>query len=751
MAKRFTKIICTSLAVISAATLALTAGCANGWKGADSADTATEALAGTNGGFVVETNDYAYFINGNSANTQDNAFGTVVKGSVQRIKKSDLAANDYTNTQTIVPSVIYSGNHEAGLYIYDGYLYYTTPSTQKNTSGEVLNSNLDFKRTKLDGTDTTSGYIWQSSDNAVDYRYVEVNDVVYILYAISENLYGSSKTNIHSVNCETGVNTLLAYGVDDYVFDTENPETPYAYYTMSVPEAMGESSTLNYNQLYRVRADVTESPREYDFSSVEDYDAEEDPVYINMGDFVFDGIGKSRASDGLTQFNYGYGKDGVDQKPVLDNGDYTYEIQWYKDGVVYYTRKEPVGATHLYSLADGDITDSHDAIRANDDAVVFIAENYTTEYTFVTMGDTLYAIELGSSGIYRKPMTLDAAKKSYSFGESLKMSSDSSATALFVKEHGEHTYLYYSLTGGNGYTVNRIAIDGADEKYNTLPVEDEPDYRGVQLLDVDACSDWYMPEFVGNTLLFASEVEGMQNFNYVMACDMSGANGVMTNAEIETLNERYEAVTEKINAYDEVTDTDGNKTYENLAGALKYQYYTRDGEYLNELIQAFVDIEGKDVDYYYSEASVQIAKDFMLRTGDWATDDDNAAYLSKTINGDQTVYSNTRDYYYSLVGKMSEEDIKAYGDYFKNNTSYMKAYPVDNSTWWEKLSTGGKVGFIIGMVVAGLAVIGGVTVLIVFLVRRKKNKVGTEVPVKKLKVDVSDDKNIDVYGNDEEQ
>lgn len=750
MSKRFTKIICSSLAVISVATLAFTSGCANGWKGTDGADTATEAVAGTNGGFVVETNDYAYFINGNSANTQENKFGSVVKGSIQRIKKSDLAANNYANTQTVVPSVIYSGNYEAGLYIYGGYLYYTTPSTQKNTSGEVLNSNLDFKRTKLDGTDTTNGYIWQSSDNAVDYRYVEVDGVVYILYAVSENLYGTSYTNIHSVNCETGENTLLAYNVASYAFDTENPETPYAYYTMSVPEAMGESSTLSYNQLYRVKADVTTSPREYDFSNVEDYDAETDPVYINKGDLVYDGIGKLRANNGLTQFNYGYNVEGVDQTPVLNNGDYTYEIQWYKNGVLYFTRKEPVGATHLYKIEDGQITAAHNAITANDQAVMFIAENYTTEYTLVTLNDVLYAFELGSSGIFKKAMTFDSATNSYSFGDSLKISDATSATALFVKEHGDHVYLYYSVTGGNGYTVNRIAIDGSDEKYNTLPVEDEPDYRGVKLLDVDACSDWYMPEFVDNTLLFAAEVEGMQDFNYIMACDMKGANGVMTNAEIETLNERYEAVTEKINAYDEITNTDGTKTYENLSGALKYEFYTRDGAYLNELIQAFVDIEDKDVDYYYSEASVKIAKDFLERTNDWATDDDGNAYLSKTINGDLTVYSNTRDYYYSLIGQMSEEDIEAYGNYFKNNTDYMKSYPVDNSTWWEKLSTGGKVGFIIGMVAAGLIVIAGVTVLTVFLVKRKKKNKAVNDAVKKLKVDISDDKNIDVYGNEQE-
>ena len=54
---------------------------------------------------------------------------------------------------------------------------------------------------------------------------------------------------------------------------------------MSVPQFLdGSGTTYAYNQLYRVRADVTESPREYDFSDIEDYDASKNPGYIKLGD-----------------------------------------------------------------------------------------------------------------------------------------------------------------------------------------------------------------------------------------------------------------------------------------------------------------------------------------------------------------------------------------------------------------------------------------------------------------------------------
>ncbi|MDE7086818.1 MAG: hypothetical protein K2O67_01365, partial [Clostridia bacterium] len=324
---KFTKIICAAVAAISAAALAFAPACSARWDGVSGdKDTATEAVKGANGGFVTETEDYVYFINGKASNTDENNFGSVLKGSVQRIKKDDLNAGNYADTQTVVPSVIYSGTYHAGLYIYGGYLYYTTPTTERNSDGETLNSNLDFKRTKLDGSDTTGSYIWQSSDNGVDYRFVQVGETVYIIYALSENLYGTSATNVHSVNCTTGENTILAYNVSAYAFDTVDAENPYIYYTMDVPQYFG-GSNYGYNQLYRVRADVTESPREYNFDDVEDYDAEKDPVYINKGDFVFDGIGLVNNSTGnrITQLNFGhYSKKDYD----INHDDYTYEIKW---------------------------------------------------------------------------------------------------------------------------------------------------------------------------------------------------------------------------------------------------------------------------------------------------------------------------------------------------------------------------------------------------------------------------------------
>lgn len=768
MSKRYTKIICTALAAVSAVTLAVMPACSGNWGGV-SGDKDNSTTVTSNGGFLVETGDeangYVYFINGKASNTDSNKFGSVVKGSVQRIKKTDIAAQNYSSTQTVVPSVFYSGNYNAGLYIYDGYIYYATPSTAKNAEGEVLNSNLEFKRTKLDGTDTTKGYIWQCSDNAVDYRYVQPTEGgdVYIIYALSEKLYGTDATNIHAVNCRTKKNTILAYNVSSYAFDTVDATNPYIYYTMNVPYYLGESGNYGYNQLYRVRADVTESPREYDFKDIDGYNSSTNPLYINLGDYVFDGIGWVNYNSGrVSQLNYAYGKT---ETYTFNHSDYTFAIRSYKDGVLYYTRKSEGNTASLFTLTNdqidadnnGKVDETWNAMAQTftDGQKPLIAGADTTEYEFVEMDGKLWAVNAGSSGLTKCEVLVEQQK--LDSDNTLTMTDASSATILEIKEEWEgenkHTNLYYSVTGGSGYTINRIAIDGSFDDYKKLPYDsEEPDltYRGVKVLDLDASSSWFKPEFVGNKLFFASVTAGMTDYNYIMVCDLTGENGIMTNNEIDKLNDKFDGVKEEIAAFDKEENADGSAAYDGLSNALTYLFYTGDVNYIDELRQALVDVEGRDIEYAYSNDSVKLYKDFATADGVWSDETDpnykgtNYKEGAKTING-KTVYSNSRDYYYTVVGKVKESDRKKITDYFKNR--YMKSYPVDDSTWWTDLTSAEQGGFIFGMTACGLIVAGGIICLVAYLVALKKGS--SEERERTIKVDITDDKSLDVYGDEE--
>ena len=760
MRKTITKIICAAAAAISVAGLALTAGCGAYTTEGVSPDTYTTVTS--NGGFAVQTDEYVYFINGYELNTADNTFGKPVKGSIMRISKTDMQNRNYAAAQTVVPVVAFSGQHEAGLYVYGDRIYYATPSTARNSTGVVQSSNLEFKSSTLDGKETMSDYYFRSTSTALDYRYVEVGETVYLLYAQSESLYGeeTAVTNIHSVNTATGEDTLLAYDAASYSFDESDPTNPYVYYTMGVTYRLGSANAVEegYNQLYAVRADATEA-KTYDFSYVEDYDAESNPLYVNCGDLVYDGIGMDSYNMRYNQFNYGYGGD---EKYAVNRTDTEYTIGRYSDGVLFFSAQSTLdSAEGLYMLenskvdsdGDGRVDESWNAITANDSITDYrlLIDGDDTEYNFYTANGVTYALFIDEGGLSR--CTFENGERT----DVVRLTDGGKPDALIAireevtaTEDGEgtvnHVYAYYSLTGGNGYTFWRIAIDGEADNYapNKLPVQDVYTYSEVRILDLDAYDSWYLPEFVDNTILFASKTEGMSEYTYIMACDLTSEDGdMMSNAELNAYNEQYEAVSEKIDAYDDETNSDGTAAYEHLSSALTYAFYSGDEDYIGELVQAYIDIAGEDEEYMYSKRSVEIYHEFFSATGDWA----DYASLSRKVDG-QTVYANMQKYYYSLIGKMSESDYDEMIDGLRS--SYMQDYPVDDTTWWDSMGLGWQIVFCIAMCVAGLAVIGGVTVLVVWLVRRNKNK-KVEGGSARAYVDITDDKNIDVYDGGENE
>lgn len=771
MRKKVKKALVCAAAALIAAGLTVTAACSGNYK----SDALTGDISGnvvSNGGFAVEKGNYIYFINGVESNTAVNSFGDVLKGSLVRISKENLAAGNYASVETVVPLIMYSGNYDGGIYIYGDYVYYSTPSAAKDSSGATLNSRLEFKRSKLDGSETMSGYYFQSENTAVDYRFVEVDGKVYLMYALSESLYGEEDavSNIHSVNLETGKDTLLAYNVDSYFFDEDNLSNPYVYYTMNVTYNMGTSNAVEaeYNQIYRVCADAAEGDRTYDFSYIEDYDAESDPVYVNLGEFVFDGIG---ALCDLTQFNYGYDpakdEDTSSDKTNTLSG-YTYEIVHYADGTLYYTRTPASNVTEvLLYTDDAEVgASSWNPVSGNPAAtdnyggrMLLLNGTSLSDYTFITDSEGK-----PSGVIYTDNDTLMSANfEGGSLKNEVRLSNVSGeVTILGISEEtayaglpaadgaasakAEYTFLYYGVTGeGNSYSVHRIALGGTAEDYEEFPADDSTsNYNDTRILDLDVSSGWYMPEIISGYFFFPSETSDMMDYDYVMAFDLrpEGAaasdDTTMSNAQIEEINDLYDSV---MGEDDGVIAGIDSEDFKNLPNALRYAFYTRDAGYLDELIQMWED-EGEDEEYLYSTESAQMYKDFINAEGEYA----EFKQHSKQING-ETVYATSRDYYYNLVGKMTEEDAEDYTTSLRSD--YMQAEPTEaEEGWFESLSTGAKVGFIIGVCVAGIIVIGAAVLIPLFIIR-KKRKALPRYNKARIKVDTTDDKNIDVYAADD--
>ncbi|MGN1061747.1 MAG: hypothetical protein ACI4RO_01340, partial [Candidatus Scatosoma sp.] len=275
----------------------------------------------SNGGFAVEKGNFVYFINGAEQSDADNTYGEAVKGALYRIDKAALKSGEYDKAQRVVPALFVAQNYDGGIFIYDDYVYFASPTTEKEKDGNVSNSWLSFKRAKIDGTSSKKEideYLFRLDDNTVSYRFVQGADkTVYCMYVKDSTLY--------SYNVSTGKTAVLVKGASAYYFDTENLENGNVYYLMDVPtnNTAGASSYENYNQLYCVTPDATVTVNadatsytvagyrtyEFDRASIVKDNADFDATdvsqypYVNLGRLVLDGIGGVAPQNEKTQFN----------------------------------------------------------------------------------------------------------------------------------------------------------------------------------------------------------------------------------------------------------------------------------------------------------------------------------------------------------------------------------------------------------------------------------------------------------------
>lgn len=140
-------IVCVALAA------ALLAGCNESYKTKPVATEASDAVV-SNGGLAVRYGKYLYYINGYAGNEAANNFGEVQKGAVARVELDANGDPIKTTNIIIVPKNVYNTAATSGLYIVDGYVYYSTTSVDKNSKGEPKISEMWLMRTKTDGTGT---------------------------------------------------------------------------------------------------------------------------------------------------------------------------------------------------------------------------------------------------------------------------------------------------------------------------------------------------------------------------------------------------------------------------------------------------------------------------------------------------------------------------------------------------------------------------------------------------------------------
>lgn len=683
----------------------------------------------SNGGFVVEKGDYVYFINGSESYTAENAYGKVEKGSLMRIKKSDLDAGDYTKTDVVVPLLISSQNKKSGFYIYGDYVYFATPTSDKDLDGNVASDWIDFKRAKLDGSETMKDYFFRLETNSVEFRYVEVGEKVYCMYVDGGALY--------SYDVEDDQTRMLVKGAaGDYMFNSTDPTDANVYYTMNVTYRTGteyESEPLDYTQLYTVNAAASATVDAencaytvtggktyggFDAEYLEENDTKDKDFdvndyttypYVNLGTLVLDGIGSDKMLCSTTQYNNA--SDLETAVPAVPQG-YVYTVNKVANDGIYFTRTEAnttPAVTPLYYLAESDIGSDWNTVTGN------TALDVVKKDTATKMQSELFLVNNAASGrththIYVEKDASDLFRATVlatgEVSERVKISEDAASVTLdFV----DGNYLYMHAAGTNGNNLVRLNYTGADSNYDVL-LSDEAankEYATTKVLDVDWTSSWYTPEIVNGYLFYAdARSVGTVAYNYVNVISLKGTNadGSMKTTELVAINEKYADVEEFIK---EKADSD-----EKVQKVL--EYYFRTGK-----TAAYDAVKTE-----YDEDQQQLVTEFMNENGELKD------YLKATA-------------FYNQIGIVKAADQEAMDEAWANSLEKPET-DEENDEF--------PVWAIVLLSVAGGLIVAAAIAVPVCISVAKKRKLAQDREKTRVKkhIDTTDDKSIDVYATDEE-
>lgn len=146
------KILAALFCVLLITVFVLAAGCTERMKQKPLATEFSDKVY-SNGGLAVVYGKYLYFINGYAGAEAENIFGKAIKGAIMRVELKDGKPDGLP--QTVVPKNVYGTDKEyGGIYIVNDFIYYSSPSTEKGSTGQPKTEEMKILRTKVDGTET---------------------------------------------------------------------------------------------------------------------------------------------------------------------------------------------------------------------------------------------------------------------------------------------------------------------------------------------------------------------------------------------------------------------------------------------------------------------------------------------------------------------------------------------------------------------------------------------------------------------
>lgn len=576
-----------------------------------------------NGGFVSETQNYYYYINGLPATTVDNTFGVPVKGSLMAVKKSDVVSGKADPERcVVVPKLLVAQDYTSGIFIYGDYVYYASPSTDRDTSGQIVNSQLEFLRTKLDGTDTIKFFKTQAlSDN---YRFVEANGVVYAV------VYDSANTRLISYNTSTNVTTEIAKAD----VETEEMETFDSESFKFVDKgSCGDAVVVFKNTVYSAKYDEAEAEKNSSYSRTT---ADYNKIYA-----------------------YKAGEESA--KLVLD-GESTktfYNLKYIENGTVYYGETKTVSVNSEIVKAVG-VANLYQKIAGAE----VLNSSVLTDTSLKVSPTEIYTVNTESGAVrMTNAITNDA--------DSQKTVAIINKASTLIKKQGN--YIYYL----NGNTkLARIELNNADAKEQVISDSTLPtDWYSAEIIgDYAFYSD--------NTALGCSyiKVVSLNNENLKEEDDVCFFDNVISLAKYDEsdmagyVKARIDNIANLLDGGKLVFDTDNDGNIALKDGVPTVEYITETRALYESLTDDQKDTVGADslktLENY--EAALKLSQAFY-----GLNDFDNLTKEQKDALKDTAFATANTEYQALLVSGLDVKTVRGYvvGNlnwYFQTATKYFK-------------------------------------------------------------------------------
>lgn len=292
-----------------------------------------------NGGYSVIKGGYLYFtdsyLTSSDLGKKDNNSGKVKTSALYRTKlktNGDLDLNDdkiLKSYEQVVSKVV--GFENTGLYIFDNYIYFTTPNNSISKDGTLNNSWVDFCRVKLNGTSYEKLYTAQDYKATYGFKYVKIGSNIYLTLL--------DGTDLVEVNANNGKSRVLAENVTSIMF---NDKETYEYV---------ENKSVNGNERYV-----------YYTRSIKDED----------GFIAYTGNILGRASLGVQETN-------VERLGEVNSETITYELISVKDNFVYFNKT--IDSKKVFYASKLNITETFDDFKDSaKDAKLLETSSFTNIY-----------------------------------------------------------------------------------------------------------------------------------------------------------------------------------------------------------------------------------------------------------------------------------------------------------------------------------------------------------------------------------